>query len=116
LADDHAAILNALERILERSCEIVGSVNRGGSLLEAATRLRPDVVVLDLSMPEIDGLEGCRQIKRVMPRTKVVVISAAYDAELSQEALSLGASAFVLKSLMARDLADAIRTALREDT
>jgi len=67
-------------------------------------------------MPHVDGLDACRQIKRTVPRTKVIVLTAANDVEIKQKAFSVGASAFVLKYLMADDLVNAIQKAMQEDT
>ena len=97
LADDHAGILTALQRMLEPSCDVVGRVTDGSALLEAAGRYQPDVIVLDVTMPEIDGLEACRQIMVAAPNTRIVFLTADDDAAVRQRALSLGASAFVLK-------------------
>lgn len=112
LADDHAGILAALQRMLEPSCDIVGRVTDGAAALEAATRLKPDVVVLDLTLPEMNGLDACRQIKNVVPQTRVVVLTATDDAEIEKKAISVGASAFVLKYSLPDSLLKAIRKAL----
>jgi len=111
LVDDNVLILEAARRILRPSCAVVGTVMSGGKLLQAVTALQPDVVVLDLSMPGCAGLDACRQIKRARPQVKVVILTAAVDAEIAAQATTLGASAYVLKHLMARDLAGAIQDA-----
>jgi len=116
LADDHAGILRLMQRVLEPSCDVVGRVNTGSALLAETPKLRPDVVVLDVSLPDIDGLDVCRELKRATPQTKVVVLTAANDADIRQKAFSVGASAFVLKFLMADELIGAIEKALGEDT
>ncbi len=109
LADDYEGILTALRRILEPSCEVVGCVTDGAALLEAAARLEPDVIVLDIAMPEISGLEACRQIKQIAPQTTVVILTAADDAVVRREAFKAGASAFVLKCAVADELSGAIQ-------
>jgi DNA-binding NarL/FixJ family response regulator len=111
LADDHAGILSALRRLLGSSCDIVGCVTDGAALLEAAARLRPDVIVVDIFMPKVDGLKACRQIKEATPETKVVVLTGHNDSSTRQRAFSAGASAFIPKHLMADDLVDAIHRA-----
>jgi DNA-binding NarL/FixJ family response regulator len=111
LADDYAGILSALARLLEPSCEIVGKVADGRALLEAAERLAPDVVVLDLSMPELNGLDACQQLKAAMPAIKIVMLTAATDDGLRRSALRMGADAFVGKHAIADALPGAIRTA-----
>ena len=116
LADNHAGILAALQRLLNAFCDVVGRVTDGAAIVEETAKLKPDVVVLDISMPHVDGLDACRQIKRTTPATKVVVLTAANDAEIKQKAFSVGASAFVLKYLMADDLVNAIQKAMQEDT
>lgn len=116
LADDYAALLTAWRRLLEPACEIVGSVRDGRALLEAATALTPDVVVADLSMPEINGLEACRRIKLVSPQTKIVLVTAGGDEWVARAAFRAGASAFVLKHLAADDLLTAIHAAISGKT
>jgi len=108
LADDHGGILKALQRMLEPSCEVVGRVTDSSALLAEAERLLPDVIVLDVTMPEIDGLEACRQIKQVAPQTRIVFLTAADDAAVRERALRLGASAFVLKYVAWEQLLPAI--------
>jgi len=116
LADDHAGILKLLRRILEPACEVVGQVNTGSALLAETPKLKPDVVVLDVSLPDMDGLDACHELKRATPQAKVVVLTAANDADIRQKAFRVGASAFVLKFLMADELISALEKALREDT
>jgi DNA-binding NarL/FixJ family response regulator len=108
LADDNAAILRAVQRLLHPSFEVVGTVMSGGEIVKAETALKPDVVVLDL----FGGLDTCNQIKQASPQTKVVILTAINDAEVVQRAISLGASAYVIKSQMADTLIGAIHTAL----
>lgn len=115
MADDHAGVLATLERLLGSSCEIVAEVHDGEALLEAATSLRPDVIVADISMPKIDGLDACRQIKEAMPETKIIILTANNDPGYRQRASTLGASAFVLKHSMADDLLVAIQKAFLEE-
>jgi len=111
LADDYAGILTALTRLLEPSCEIVGSVADGRALLEAAARLTPDVVVLDLAMPELNGIVACERLKETMPAVKVVMLTAAVDDVVQRTAMRMGADAFVLKHSVVEALPGAIRQA-----
>lgn len=113
LADDHVNVLTELQRMLEPSCEVVGQVTNGAALLEAVTRLMPDVIVLDIAMPELNGLDACREIKATMPQINVVVLTAFDDPEIRQRALSIGASAYVPKHMMVDDLLIAIQKAHR---
>jgi DNA-binding NarL/FixJ family response regulator len=107
LAEDYEALLVALRRLLSPSCEVVGSVADGVAVVDAAIGLRPDVIVLDLNLPTINGLEACRRIKEALPLSKVVVITATDDEAVRTRAFELGASAFVLKQRIAEEL-DAI--------
>ncbi len=115
MADDHPGILRALWRTLDESCEIVGQVSSGGQVLEAVQRLAPQILVLDLSMPEASGLDLCPQIREARPDTKIIVLTAFDDADMRAEALRRGASALVLKNLLAVDLVTCIQQVLDGD-
>jgi DNA-binding NarL/FixJ family response regulator len=108
VADDHPDVTKAVCRLLALDCEIVGTVADGGALLEAVQRLEPDVVVLDVNLPSVHGLEACRQLKQMNPAMKVIVFSAMSEAELSEALIAAGASAFVSK-LASEDLPATIR-------
>jgi DNA-binding NarL/FixJ family response regulator len=112
LADDYTELLATFERMLAPSCDVVGSVADGAALLEAATRLRPDVIVVDLFIPPSNGFEICRQIKHIAPTTQVIIVSASADADLIKEALRAGAAAFVAKFRAGDDLLPAIHRAM----
>ena len=112
LADDYAGLLTAWRRLLEPEFEVVGCVRDGRALLEAATALTPDVIVADLSMPQMNGLDACRQIKTAIPAIKIVLVTAGGDEWVARAAFEAGASAFVLKHSAADDLLTAIETAL----
>lgn len=88
----------------------------GAAAVEATARLRPDVVVLDLAMPGMGGIDACHQIRQTFPQIKVVILTANNDPELKQEAFRCGASAFVLKKNMADELLKAIRGVFLGDT
>ena len=83
--------------MLALDCEVVGSVGDGIAVLEAAQRLQPDVIVVDVNLPEINGLEACRQLTQANPEAKVIVFSAMSDPDVKQRSFEVGASAFVLK-------------------
>jgi CheY-like chemotaxis protein len=108
LADDYAALLVALRRLLAPSCDVVACVADGVAVIEETARLRPDVVVLDVNLPKVNGLEACRRIRQAMPGIKVVLITAADDAAIRERAFELGASAFVLKYRVADELPSVI--------
>jgi DNA-binding NarL/FixJ family response regulator len=116
LADDYAGLLVAWRRLLEPECDIVGCVRDGRALLDAATALTPDVIVADLSMPEVNGLEACRWLKHARPEVKVVLVTAGGDRGVAAAAFRAGASAFVLKYSAADDLLAAIQTVLLGNT
>ena len=109
LADDHALLLGALEKLLVDECEVVGQVADGRALVEAAERLRPDIIVLDISMPLLNGLEAGRQIKQKQRNIKLVYLTMNEDADLAAEAFRVGASGYLLKRSAASELATAIR-------
>jgi DNA-binding NarL/FixJ family response regulator len=116
LADDYVGLLTAWRRLLEPSYEVVGCVRDGRALLEAASTLSPDVVIADLSMPELNGLEACRHIKHASPQTKVILVTAGGDQWVARAAFRAGASGFVLKHSAADDLITAIQSALIGNT
>src|SRR5512136_2562686 len=113
LADDHALLLEAFRRLLEPNFEIVGAVGDGAQLVDAAVRLSPDVIVTDVSMPRMRGLEAARRLREVLPSARIVFLTVNEDAQLAAEAFRLGASGWVLKSSTATELVQAVRAALR---
>ena len=113
LADDHTLFVEALQKVLETEFELIGSVGDGRALLNTAPRLQPDVILLDLSMPLLNGIDAARQLRRVVPDCKVVFLSMHGDPTYVTEAFRAGASGYVLKRANAAELIQAIRTALR---
>ncbi len=113
LADDHALLLDAFEKLLEPTCEIVGKVTDGRALLEAAPDLHPDIVVLDISMPRLNGLDAGRQLKKLMPHIKLVFLTVNEDPDLAAEAFRIGASGYLLKNSAASELFKAIHEVSR---
>jgi len=97
IAEDHPGVAKAVSRLLSLDCDIAGHVADGRTVLEAVQRLQPDVVVVDLNLPHVHGLEVCRQITRHHPGARVVVFSAMNDPDMRQRSLEAGASAFVSK-------------------
>jgi CheY-like chemotaxis protein len=114
IADDFPDLMTAIGRLLEGDCQVVGSVDDGGALLEAATRLQPDLIVLDLNIPTVNGLQACRQIIRANPHIKVILVTADMDSTIMRLALEAGASAFIAKQAIAEDLLPAIKRACAE--
>src|SRR5215475_1329833 len=109
LADDHRLLREAFVKLLEPTCDVVGAVADGRALLAAAPGLRPDIVVLDVSMPSLNGLDAARQLKRLMPAVKVIFLTVNEDPDLAAEAFRAGASGFVLKGSAASELLQAIQ-------
>jgi DNA-binding NarL/FixJ family response regulator len=112
IADDHVLLLDAFERLLEGTYEIVGKAVDGRGLVRAALELKPDAVVADVSMPELNGLEAARRILAQLPRTRVVLLTVHEDEVLAADALSAGVSGFVVKRSAAGELQQALRDAL----
>jgi DNA-binding NarL/FixJ family response regulator len=113
LADDHQMLVDALKSVLEPRCEVVGSVTDGRSLLEAAERLQPDVIVLDIAMPQLNGLDAGRKLQQKMPGIKLIFMTMNEDPYLIGEAFRAGASAFLLKQAAGFELIDAIEKVLK---
>ena len=98
-------------QLLAEDCEVVGKVADGDALLEAAERLQPDLIVVDLNLPTISGLEACRQITQTHPRIKVIIVTAGRDPVISAAALAAGAAVFIEKHALDDDLLPAIKRA-----
>ena len=113
LADDHQMLMDALKSVLEPRCEVVGAVTDGHSLLEAAEKLRPDVIVLDIAMPQLNGLDAARKLQQKMPAVKLIVMTMNEDPYLVGEAFRAGASGFLLKQAAGFELIDAIEKVLK---
>jgi DNA-binding NarL/FixJ family response regulator len=116
LADDHTMLLDAFQRLLEPRCEIVGTASDGRALLDLAASTRPDVIVLDISMPGLNGMDACALLRRKMPGVKFVFLTVNEDPDIAAEAISLGASGYLLKSSAAAELFTAIEQALADKT
>jgi DNA-binding NarL/FixJ family response regulator len=107
IADDHAIFAEALRGVLEKSYAVVGIVEDGRALVLEANRLKPDVVVVDVGMPLLNGLDAARRVRELVPDTKVVFLTMSDDANLAAAAMELGAVAFVLKHSAAQELLNA---------
>ena len=112
-ADDHTLVLEGFRRIVEQRCEVVGAVEDGRALLEASMRLRPDLILLDISMPLLNGIDAARQIKKTQPDVKLVFVTMHADPAYVSEAFKVGASAYLLKRSAARELDQAIDSVLK---
>jgi Response regulator containing a CheY-like receiver domain and an HTH DNA-binding domain len=105
-------LLDAFRRLLEPRCEIVGAAADGRTLLDLATSTRPDVIVLDISMPRLNGIDALRQLRRKMPAVRFVFLTVNEDPDIAAQAINLGASGYLLKSSAAGELFTAIERAL----
>jgi two-component system response regulator NreC len=112
VADDHEVVLEGVRALLTREpgLEVCGVANNGREAVASATITKPDVVVLDLTMPDLDGLSAIRQIKRTLPGTEIVVYSAHSSEEVIQGVFDAGAKSYIGKADAGRDLIAAIRT------
>jgi len=113
LADDHVLVLHGLQKILQDDCDIVGMVEDGRSLLKVAQQHHPDAVVLDISMPELNGLDTARQLRQLVPACKIIMLTMHDESAYAKEAFQAGASAFLLKQSAASELLLAIHAVLK---
>jgi len=113
IADDHTLLVEAFEKLLAPECDVVAKVADGRALVAAVRDLRPDVVVLDLTMPLLNGLDAARQIKQFDPSARLVFVTMNEDPDLAAEAFRAGGSAYLLKRSAGSELLTAIREAMR---
>lgn len=116
LADDHAMVVAGLSRLLEPDYELAGTAENGQVLIEMATRLAPDVIVVDISMPLLNGIEAVREIRKRGSEAKIIFLTMHSDAGFAVEALEAGASGYLLKQSAAEELLAAIREVLKGRT
>ena len=112
LADDHKAMLEHVTQLLEPEFEVVGAVRDGRAALEAVAGLHPDLLVLDVSMPVLSGLDAARELQRMGSQIKIVFLTVHEEPEFLRESFANGASAYVVKPRLATDLAVALREVL----
>lgn len=112
LADDHTLMAEALRHLLQSEFDVVGTVADGRALLKAAEELRPELVVVDIAMPLLNGLDAGEQLKSLQPELKVIYLTQSNDPRLAREAFRRKASGYLLKDSAASELTAAIRTAL----
>jgi len=113
IADDHVLVAEAFKQFLASEFEVVATVHDGRSLLQAAQQFLPDVILVDLGMPLLNGLDAAERIKRTLPDVKIVFVTVDANAELVGEAFRRGASGYLLKDSAGSELVVAIRCALR---
>lgn len=112
LADDHTLVAEALKHLLQAEFEVLATVGDGRALLAAAAELQPDVVIVDIGMPLLNGLDAGEQIKKLRPATKVIFLTQNREPLMAAEAFRRHASGYVLKDAAASELVVAIRAAL----
>ncbi|MCA9728721.1 MAG: response regulator transcription factor [Candidatus Eisenbacteria bacterium] len=113
LADDHAMLLEAFAKLLEDTYQVVGTAEDGRQLVARASACRPDVIVLDVGMPNLNGIDAARQLRKLLPQTRFVFLTMNDDPDVAAQALKDGASGYLLKSSAASELLAAIDSALK---
>jgi DNA-binding NarL/FixJ family response regulator len=113
LADDHTLMMDALKQLLTPEFEVVGTFADGRALVESAPSLKPDVIVLDIAMPIMNGLNAGQRLKRAMPALKLIYLTMNHDPSMVAEAFQIGANGYLLKNSAASELIDAIRKVVR---
>ena len=114
IADDHEIVRAGLKNLLQNEdCEIVAEYSTGREAVEGTRELKPDVVILDISMPDLNGVEATQQISKQSPDTKIVVLTMHDSEELARKVLEAGARGYVLKSDAVRDLANAVKSVVK---
>jgi DNA-binding NarL/FixJ family response regulator len=116
LADDHTIVAEGLATLLKGHFDLVGAAGNGNELIDAARKLRPDVIVADISMPVVSGLEALRRLKAARSEAKVIFLTMHADAQLATEAFRAGASGYVLKQSAGEELITAIQEVLQGKT
>ncbi len=112
LADDHLMMREKVTRMLESKFDIIGAVTDGEALLKEATELDPDIVILDITMPGLPGIEAARRLRQTGSHAKIVFLTVHEDPDFIREALATGALGYVVKPRLASDLLAAMREAL----
>src|SRR5271165_3478289 len=113
VADDHTLVAEAFKRLLEPEFEVVGTVGDGRALLRVAAQLQPDVVLVDLNMPLLNGLDASAQLKQVLPKVKIIVLTMNEDPEIAAETLEKWASGYLLKKSAGSELLKAVNDVMR---
>jgi DNA-binding NarL/FixJ family response regulator len=113
LADDHSLVAELCQRLLETEFDVVGVVSDGRTLVRAAGELKPDVVVIDIAMPILNGLDAGRQVKEKLPAVRLIYLTMNPDVDVAAEAFRRGASGYLLKTCAAGELVLAVRNVLR---
>jgi len=113
IADDHTLVAEACKKLLEHEYEVVATVNDGRALVRAAVELKPHLIIVDVAMPLLNGLDAGQQVKEFLPSVKLVYLTMNHDADLAAEAFRRGASGYLVKTCAASELAIAVREVLK---
>jgi len=116
IADDHNLVAELCKKLLEPEFEVVGTVSNGRELMRAATALKPDVIIVDIGMPVLNGLDAAEHIKHELPAIKVVFLTMNNDAEVAAEAFRRGASGYLVKTCASSEMVTCVRDVLRGKT
>lgn len=114
LADDHTFVLEGFKKLLEVHCELVASVEDGRALIEATIKLEPDLVILDISMPKLNGVEAARKLRKQFPVVKLIFVTMHADMAYVDAAFRAGASGYLLKRSAATELMEAVRSVMND--
>ena len=112
LADDHTLVLDGFRKLLEDQCEVVGVAEDGRTLLRMAQEFQPDIVTLDISMPQLNGVDAARKLKKILPLTKLIFVTMHADPAYVNEAFKAGASGYLLKRSAGSELLQAIQSVM----
>lgn len=113
MADDHSIVLAGLRKLVEAEGDVVGTVEDGRALVEQAQKLRPDIILLDISMPLLNGLDAARQVRKLVPESKLIFLTMHATPTYATEAFKAGASGYLVKRSAASELKQAIQAVLR---
>lgn len=112
LADDHTFVLEGFKKLLEEHCELVGAVEDGRALVDVVVDLQPQVVIMDISMPRLNGIEAAKKLKKLLPDVKLIFVTMHAETVYVNEAFRAGASGYLLKQSAATELAQAVQSVL----
>lgn len=113
IADDHTLVADLCRKLLETEFEVVGIVNNGRAMVRAAVQFKPDVIIVDIAMPILNGLDASQQVKEILPAVKLVFLTMSCETDLAAEAFRRGASGYLLKTCAASEMVTAVREVLR---
>lgn len=113
MADDHSIVLAGLRKLVETDCDVIGTVEDGRALVEEAEKLRPDIILLDISMPLLNGLDAARQLRKLVPESRLIFLTMHATSTYAMEAFKAGASGYLLKRSAASELKHAIRAVMQ---